>query len=175
MKIFVIVKLSQSLEKLFFLAWHNPNPHQTRVGMCLYLLTSNFKGILEDKRINSLLNLRQTIQFNPVFAKHFLSALQICITVSTRSLSVEIKKGFCFFFRCLPFKYSVRARMQSRCLLLVLLLGWRSLCVLAGRLDGSQFSGGASNVEEGKPGRDGCFFHLHYLCLWWLPSHLKTL
>lgn len=53
--------------------------------------------------------------------------------------------------------------MQSRCLLLVLLLGWRSLCVLAERLDGSQFSGRASNEEEGRPGRDGCFFHLHYL------------
>lgn len=43
--------------------------------------------------------------------------------------------------------------------------------VLAECLDGSQFTGGASNEEEGRSSRDGCFSHLSYLFLRWILYH----
>lgn len=53
--------------------------------------------------------------------------------------------------------------------------GGGSSLLLAERVDGSQFSSGASNEEEGRPGRDGCLLHLHYLCPRWLISLLQSL
>lgn len=44
-------------------------------------------------------------------------------------------------------------------------------CVLAECLDGSQFTSGASNEEEGRSSRHGCFSHLSYLFLRWLLFH----
>lgn len=49
-----------------------------------------------------------------------------------------------------------------------------SLFMLSAGLDGSQFSGGASNDEERDAGKDGCFFHLPYLCLLWLIQNSQT-
>lgn len=71
-----------------------------------------------------------------------------------------------------PLKYLKRVQMCNRCPLLILpcicmhvaaAWVWGSLCTLAEQLDGSQFSGGASNEEEGEACKHGCFFHLHYL------------
>lgn len=83
-----------------------------------------------------------------------------------------------------PFKHFMKVQMCNRCppsrfpISLHACSGsWGGghYCILAERLDGSQFSGGASNEEEGRPGGDGCFFHLLHLRLWWLLAHLQTL
>lgn len=94
------------------------------------------------------------------------------------------KLDLCEFACSAPFKHFMKVQMCNRCppsrfpISLHACSGsWGGghYCILAERLDGSQFSGGASNEEEGRPGGDGCFFHLHYLRLWWLLAHLQTL
>lgn len=117
------------------------------------------------------------IPFNPVFTKYLLSAVLSCVTSTVsqnhflqrrKDLSLQIFNEGSDAQQMPPF---------SLCPLFVcvwLWPRWGSLCILAERLDGSQFGGGASNEEEGRPGKDGCFFHLHYLRLWWLLSRLQT-